>query len=93
MRLPIQASTQARALATRILHTDRKVNLKIQITDAVTVYIAQNQNDLQSGLDAVGNPARGLQLVAGIYDFLGVSGELWAICNQQIDVEVQWWPI
>lgn len=93
MRIPIQGSTQARALATRLLHTQRKVNLKIQVIDPVTVYLAQNQNDLQSGLDAAGNPARGLQLSAGIYDFLGVSGEIWAICNQQTDVEVIWWTL
>ena len=93
MRVPVQAATQARALATRILHTSRKVNLKLQIFDPVTVYVAQNQNDLQSGLDPAGNPARGLQLGQGLYDFLAVNGELWVICNQQIDVEVQWWPV
>lgn len=81
------------ALATRILHTTRKVNLKLQIFDPVTVYVSQQQNDLQSGIDAAGNPQRGLQLGQGIYDFLGINGELFAICNQQIDVEVMWWPV
>lgn len=91
MRVPVQASTQARAIATRIYHGRRKANLKIQINDPVTVYVAQNQNDLQSGMDAAGNPPRGFQLGQGVYDFLGINGELWAICNQPTDVEVQWW--
>ena len=91
MRVPVLASTNPRALATRIFHSTRKANVKVQIFDPVTLYVSPLQNDLQSGLDAVGNPPRGLQLQAGIYDFLGYSGELWAICNQQIEIEVQWW--
>jgi len=93
MRVTVRASNQATGLATRILHNMGKVNLKLQIFDPVTVYVAQNQNDLQSGLDVAGNPPRGLQLGQGIYDFLGASGELWLICNQQIEVEVLWWPL
>jgi len=91
MRVPVASSTQAKALATRIFHDKRKANLKLQIFDPVTLFVAQNQNDLQSGMDAVGNPARGLKLAQGLYDFLGISGEVWVICNQQIDIEVQWW--
>jgi hypothetical protein len=91
MRETVRASTQATAIATRVFHSKRKVNLKLQIFDPVTVYAAQNQNDLQSGMDPVGNPSRGFQLTQGIYDFLGFNGELWLICNQQIEVEFQWW--
>jgi hypothetical protein len=93
VRTPIVASTQARALATRIYHDKRKANLKLQIFDPVTVYVSQNQNDLVSGLNVAGNPIRGLQLQQGIYDFLGINGELWVICNQSIDVEVLWWLV
>ncbi len=93
MRQPVKASTQANANATRVFHDKRKANLKLQIFDPVTVYVAQNQNDLQSGLDVAGNPARGLQFGQGVYDFLGVNGELWVICNQQIEVEVLWWYV
>lgn len=93
MRIQVQASTQARALSTRVFHSARKANLKIQILDPVVVYVAQNQNDLQSGLDTAGNPTRGLQLVQGIYDFLGINGELWITCNVLTDVEVLWWFI
>jgi hypothetical protein len=91
MRVSVRASTQATAIATRIFHSTAKANLKLQVFDPVTLFVAQNQNDLQSGMDAVGNPSRGLQLQQGIYDFLGINGELWVICNQQIEVEVQWW--
>jgi hypothetical protein len=93
VRIPIQASTQARALATRLFHNKRKVNLKLQVLDPVVLYVAPNQNDLQSGLGADGNPIRGLQLVQGVYDFLGFNGELWAICSLQTEVEVQWWHV
>lgn len=91
MRVDVQASTAARAIATRIFHSLRKANLKLQVFDPVTLYVAQNQNDLQSAMDAMGNPSRGLQLAQGIYDFLGINGELWVICNQEIQIEVQWW--
>lgn len=93
MRVQIRASTQATAIATRLAHLTRKVNLKLQIFDPITLYVAQNQNDLQSGMDPIGNPQRGLQLGQGIYDFLGINGELWAICNAQTEVEVIWWPV
>jgi hypothetical protein len=93
MRVQVRASTQAQALATRVFHSTRKANLKLQIFDPVTVYAAQIQNDLQSGMDPAGNPQRGLQLQQGIYDFLGINGELWLICNQQVDVEVFWWYV
>jgi len=91
MRIDIRASTQAQAVATKIYSNKRKANLKVQVFDPVTVYVAQNQNDLQSGTDAAGNPQRGLQLQQGIFDFLGINGELYAICNQAIQVEVLWW--
>ena len=93
MRIPILPSSQARALSTRIYHDNRKANIKIQIFDPVTVYVALKQNDLQSGLDPVGNPSRGLQLGQGLYDFLGFNGELWVLCNAQTDIEVQWWYV
>ena len=80
-------------MATRILHTTRKVNLKLQIFDPVTVYGAQQQNDLLSGLDVAGNPSRGLQFQQGIVDFLGINGEYFITCNQLIEVEVQWWYV
>jgi hypothetical protein len=57
----------------------------------VTVYLSFQQNDLTSGLDAAGNPQRGLQLGQGIYDFLAFSGQMFLLCNQQTEVEVQWW--
>ncbi len=93
MRIPIPPSTQARAVATRILHTTRKVNLKLQIFDPVTVYGAQQQNDLLSGIDVAGNPQRGLQFQQGIVDFFGINGEYFVTCNQPIEVEVQWWYV
>ncbi len=93
MRIQVRPSTQATAVATRIYHDKRKANLKLQIFDPVTLYVAQNQNDLQSGIDAVGNPQRGLQLQQGIYDFLGINGELFVICNALTDIEVQWWYV
>ncbi len=93
MRVAIAPSTQARALSTRIYHDKRKANLKIQIFDPVTLYVAQNQNDLQSGLDPIGNPQRGLQLQQGIFDFLGLNGELWVLCNAATEVEVTWWYV
>lgn len=93
MRIPIQASTAARALATRIYHDKRKANLKIQIFDPITLYVAQQQNDLLSGTDAVGNPQRGIQLQQGLYDFLGVNGELWVLCNAATEIEVLWWYV
>jgi hypothetical protein len=94
MRVTIPASTAARALSTEILPpTKRKVNMKVQIFDPVTVYGAQQQNDLLSGVDAVGNPSRGLQFQQGIVDFLGITGPYFMTCNQQIEVEVQWWPL
>lgn len=93
MRIPVPASTQARALAVPFYQSKRKANLKLQIFDPVTLYVAQNQNDLQSGMDVAGNPIRGLQLQQGIYDFLGINGEWYMVCNQSIEVEVQWWPV
>jgi len=93
MRIPIRASTQAQAIATPIYEDRRKANLKLQIFDPVTVFVAQRKGDLISGLDAAGNPQRGLQLQQGIFDFLGINGTLYVLCNQQIDVEVQWWYV
>lgn len=89
-RIPIQASTANQGNVQRLFHSSQKANLKLQIFDPVTVYLSQNQADLVS-LDPVGNPKRGLQLTAGVYDFLGFNGELWVSCNQQIEVELAWW--
>ncbi len=93
MRYQILPSTQARALSTRIYHDKRKANLKVQVFDPVTLYVAQEQNALLSGLDAIGNPQRGLQLQQGIFDFLGINGELWVLCNAATDIEVIWWYV
>jgi hypothetical protein len=93
VRVTIRASTQATALATLLFAAKRKANMKLQVFDPVTLYLSQQQNDLQSGMDAAGNPQRGLQFGQGVYDFLGFNGELWGICNQQIDVEILWWPV
>ncbi len=93
MRVPIIPSTQNKAVSTPLFESKRKANVKIQIFDPITLYVALQQNDLTSGLDAVGNPQRGLQLGQGIWDFLGFNGQLFGLCNAATEIEVQWWYV
>lgn len=95
MRVPIIPTTQNKATATRLYPGGRKANVKLQVLDAVTLYVAvsENENELISGLDPVGNPERGLQLGQGVYDFLGITKPIFGLCNQQTSVEVQWWLV
>lgn len=93
MRIPIPASTAARLNPTRLFHSKKVCHVRLQIFDAgVTVFVSRREADLQTA-DALGNPLRGFQYGQGIFDLFYQSGEVWATCNQQIEVEVDAWAL
>jgi hypothetical protein len=93
-RVDIPASTQARSQPTRIFHSKGRYNVKVFVLDPVTVLVSGNQQELIP-TDGVGNPQRGAPLALGpsVVDFLAFSGELWASCQVQTQVEIMFWPV
>lgn len=91
-RFDVAASQNARVRPVRVFHDKRISHVKIQVFEAVTVFVSIREMDLTK-TDVVGNSEKGFQITQGITDFWYVSGELWVSCNQQTTIEAEAWPL